>query len=53
MVTSVSLRQVIALRIDDADLVELAGHALDEPGGERGLAASRRAPDERVRAVGW
>jgi hypothetical protein len=43
---------VVALGIDDAELVVAVGQSLDEPGREGGLACARRSRDENVAGVG-
>ena len=44
-------RSVIAFGIDNAKLVRLRHQALDDSGGDRGFAATRRSGDEDIRAV--
>jgi len=44
----VALGGVVALRVDDAHLIVLADQALDQAGGQGGLAAARGAGDEDV-----
>ena len=43
---------VVALGVDDAELVVAVGQSLDEPGREGGLACARGTRDENVAGVG-